>query len=94
MTRFRDQFDLDDSVEAAARSFGDVDAETLVKDYWVTERLRALAHKHGDLFVFKGGTSLTKAIGCVDRLSEDLDILITDKPDDVSFDTVWRSIGS
>ena len=84
MNRFRDEFDLDDSAEAAAHSFGDVDAETLVKDYWVTESLRALALAHGDCFAFKGGTSLTKAVGCVDRFSEDLDILVTDKPDDVS----------
>lgn len=33
MTRFRDEYNLDDSAEAAARSFGDVDAETLLKDY-------------------------------------------------------------
>ncbi|MFV9672718.1 MAG: nucleotidyl transferase AbiEii/AbiGii toxin family protein [Acidimicrobiia bacterium] len=94
MTRFRDEFDLDDSVEAAAQAFGNVDAETLVKDYWVTESLRALVRAHGGAFVFKGGTSLTKAIGCIDRFSEDLDILITDKPDDVSFDALMKSMAA
>ena len=52
MTRFRDRFDLDASVEAAARLFGDVDAETLVKGYWVTESLRALARTHRNFFAF------------------------------------------
>jgi len=92
MTRFREAFDLDDSAEAAARSFGDIDAETLIKDYWVTESLRALTDRYRDFFVFKGGTSLTKAIGCVDRFSEDLDILITGKPDDISFDTLMKNM--
>lgn len=94
MTRFRDEFDLDDSVEAAASAFGDVDAEPLIKDYWVTESLRALVRAHGHLFVFKGGTSLTKAIGCVDRFSEDIDILVTEKPNGVSFDALMKSMAA
>jgi len=94
VTRFRDEYDLDDSAEAAARTFGDIDAETLMKDYWVTESLRALVRAHGDVFIFKGGTSLTKAIGCVERFSEDLDILVIDKPDGVSFDALMKSMAA
>lgn len=94
MTLFRDAAALDDSAEAAATRFGDVDAETLVKDYWVTECLRILARDFGEHFVFKGGTSLTKAIRCVERFSEDVDILVTSKPNGVSFDRLMKSMAS
>ena len=89
---FRDVAPLDDSAEAAAAVLGDVDAETLIKDYWVTEALRILSDQFGPYFVFKGGTSLTKAVGCVDRFSEDLDILITAKPDGQSFTGLMKSM--
>jgi hypothetical protein len=71
---------------------GDVDAETLVKDYWVTEALRAMVDDYFASFAFKGGTSLTKALRCVDRFSEDIDILIMDKPDNMSFDRLMRAM--
>ena len=89
---FRDVAPLDDSAEAAAAILGDVDAETLIKDYWVTEALRILSDQFGEYFVFKGGTSLTKAVGCVDRFSEDLDILITAKPDGQSYSGLMKSM--
>lgn len=94
MTRFRDSAPLDDSAEAAAALMGDVNAETLVKDYWVTEVLRALVDGYTENFAFKGGTSLTKAFHCVDRFSEDIDILITEKPDDMSFDRLMKTMAS
>jgi len=91
---FRDFASLDDSAEAAAALLGDVDAETLIKDYWVTETLRVISTNHGDYFVFKGGTSLTKAVRCVDRFSEDIDILITGKPDGMSFDRLMKTMAA
>lgn len=91
---FRDFAPLDDSAEAAAALLGDIDAETLVKDYWVTETLRVISRNHGDCFVFKGGTSLTKAVRCVDRFSEDIDVLITDKPDGMSFDRLMKTMAA
>lgn len=94
MTRFRDSAPLDDSAEAAAALLGDVDAETLAKDYWVTEALRALADEYSGYFAFKGGTSLTKALHCVDRFSEDIDVLITGKPADMSFDRLMKSMAA
>lgn len=94
MTLFRDAAALDDSAEAAATRFGDVDAETLVKDYWVTECLRILTREFGEHFVFKGGTSLTKAIRCVERFSEDVDMLVTSKPHGVSFDRLMKSMAA
>lgn len=47
------------------------------KDYWVTEVLRALHERHAGAFVFKGGTSLSKGYGLIERFSEDVDILVT-----------------
>jgi hypothetical protein len=92
VTLFRDSAPLDDSAEAAAALVGDIDSETLVKDYWVTQALRVLADGFSGFFAFKGGTSLTKALKCVDRFSEDIDILITGKPEDMSFDRLMKSI--
>lgn len=94
MTLFRDSAPLDDSAEAAAALMGDMNAETLVKDYWVTQVLRVLVDGYCENFVFKGGTSLTKAFHCVDRFSEDIDILITEKSDDMSFDRLMKSMAS
>lgn len=94
MSLFRNEAPLDESAEAAAALIGDIDAETLVKDYWVTEALRALSNECRGYFVFKGGTSLTKAVGCVERFSEDIDILVTGKPDDMSFDRLMKEMAA
>ncbi len=47
------------------------------KDYWITEILRSLSEPLGDfLVVFKGGTSLSKAWHLIQRMSQDVDILL------------------
>jgi predicted nucleotidyltransferase component of viral defense system len=48
------------------------------KDYWATEVLRsACAMDVGvEGIVFKGGTSLSKAFGLIERFSEDVDLLV------------------
>jgi hypothetical protein len=46
------------------------------KDYYVTEVLRAVAARPGYPVVFKGGTSLSKGWGLIDRFSEDVDLLL------------------
>lgn len=63
----------------------------VVKDFWVTETLRSLAqplfHEVTDQpnsgltarVVFKGGTSLSKAFGLIDRFSEDIDLYVAAK---------------
>jgi len=43
------------------------------KDYWVTHTLWSL-HQKGFTVLFKGGTSLSKGYGVIERFSEDLDI--------------------
>ena len=45
------------------------------KDYWVTHSLWAL-HQLGVEIWFKGGTSLSKGFGLIERFSEDLDLKI------------------
>jgi len=45
------------------------------KDYWVTHTLWALLHQGFDVW-FKGGTSLAKGFGLIERFSEDLDLKI------------------
>ncbi|MEE9318935.1 MAG: nucleotidyl transferase AbiEii/AbiGii toxin family protein [Granulosicoccus sp.] len=51
-------------------------SEVLIeKDYWVTHTLWAL-HETGLDIWFKGGTSLSKGFGLIQRFSEDLDLMI------------------
>jgi len=52
------------------------------KDYYVTEALRELAVAAGEHLIFKGGTSLSKGWGLIDRFSEDIDLFL----DPQSFD--------
>lgn len=45
------------------------------KDYYVTEALRIVAARDQDV-IFKGGTSLLKGWGLIERFSEDIDIFL------------------
>ena len=56
------------------------------KDFWICFMLRILFSLPGleDKFVFKGGTSLSKAFGIIKRFSEDIDI---------SLDPSWLGFG-
>lgn len=50
------------------------------KDYWVTFALhRIFNHAISEQIVFKGGTSLSKCFGIVDRFSEDIDLVLLRK---------------
>lgn len=57
-----------------ARETG-IAAALIEKDYWVTHTLWAL-HETGLEIWFKGGTSLSKGFGLIERFSEDLDLMI------------------
>jgi hypothetical protein len=49
------------------------------KDFWVCWTLNALYHERppgGPRLLFKGGTSLSKAYGLIQRFSEDIDITV------------------
>ncbi len=55
------------------------------KDYFVTEALRILEQTAGERIIFKGGTSLSKGWGLIDRYSEDIDIFL----DPTAFDPTF-----
>jgi hypothetical protein len=73
--RLRDSDEFGPTVDAAAEQLG-ISSTGVEKDYWVTQVLRALGHEFAGDFVFKGGTSLSKGYGILERFSDDLDILI------------------
>ena len=51
--------------------------EFVEKDFWITELLRSVARPIDHAYVvFKGGTSLSKAYGLIERFSEDVDVLV------------------
>jgi hypothetical protein len=62
-------------LDVASRQSGLAPA-ILEKDYWVCKTLDALfaLPEFGGHLIFKGGTSLSKAYGLIDRFSEDVDI--------------------
>jgi hypothetical protein len=55
------------------------------KDYWVTLVLHTLYHSAvKDEVIFKGGTSLSKCFGLIDRFSEDIDLVVLREEGDSS----------
>lgn len=76
--------DFWDAVNAAADHYG-MRPAFIEKDYWVTYALKNLSRSdEARSTVFKGGTSLSKVYGCINRFSEAP--LFTD------FDAIWSSI--
>lgn len=55
-----------------------INSKAIEKDWWVTLVLRLLfTSKYATYFAFKGGTSLSKGWGIIDRFSEDIDIALS-----------------
>ena len=55
------------------------------KDYWVTLALwKIFTNPIGKETVFKGGTSLSKCYGLIDRFSEDIDLVVFKSKDETS----------
>lgn len=83
--RLRERLDDLDALVAQTASARGLAAPYVEKDFWVTEVLRAavvdreVAMPDGSTaavtFLFKGGTSLSRVFGIVDRFSEDVDLL-------------------
>jgi predicted nucleotidyltransferase component of viral defense system len=67
--------DFTDLIRATASAFG-IPAPIVEKDYYLTRALFFLSRDHAARFVLKGGTSLTKGWGLLERFSEDLDLLL------------------
>jgi predicted nucleotidyltransferase component of viral defense system len=61
---------------AAAGDQLNLQAGVVEKDYWVTQALRGMQAAYPNAFIFKGGTSLSKAWSLIERFSEDIDILL------------------
>ncbi len=52
-------------------------AYAVEKDWWVVQTLAILFETEiGEHLVFKGGTSLSKALGLIERFSEDVDLAV------------------
>lgn len=60
----------------AAASESELPEVFVEKDYWITEILRVVATTLADRAIFKGGTSLSKGWGLLDRFSEDIDLFV------------------
>jgi hypothetical protein len=73
--------------EVAAKR--DISAVMVEKDFWVSWTLAVLfAHpEFSAQLVFKGGTSLSKVFGVIDRFSEDIDLSVS--PDFVGIKEEW-----
>lgn len=71
---------------ATAQAAG-LNEQFVEKDYYVTEVLRIVADAYGAQVIFKGGTSLSKGWGLIDRFSEDVDLFV----DPSRFDPPLRS---
>lgn len=62
---------------ATAQRLG-TSAQNIEKDFWVCWTLDALFNQHsgGPRLLFKGGTSLSKGFGLIERFSEDIDVTV------------------
>lgn len=74
MSFVHDDPDFDDLLQIVSGERG-LSRGLVEKDYWVTHSLWAL-HDAGFEVWFKGGTSLSKGFGLIERFSEDLDLKI------------------
>lgn len=76
-----------DLLEAAAQPIG-LPASLVEKDYWVSHTLWSIQQAGFELW-FKGGTSLSKGFGLIERFSEDLDLKLA--RDDLPAVESWTS---
>src|ERR1700730_13922506 len=70
--------DFNDLIRIVANEMG-IDPALVEKDYWIMQSLYGL-QQLGLQFQLKGGTSLSKGYGFIDRFSEDIDIRIEPDP--------------
>src|SRR5271165_5423352 len=70
--------DFEQAVIRAAEHFRPLGLREAIieKDYFVTEALRIIEQEAGPRVIFKGGTSLSKGWGLIQRFSEDIDIFL------------------
>ncbi len=83
-----------DTIRAASQHL-EIKEEFIEKDYWITLLLsRLVINKYAEETVFKGGTSLSKGFGLIDRFSEDIDLAVinTDNKSNNQIKTIIRTI--
>lgn len=70
----------------------DINPAIVEKDFWVCYVLDYLFHrsKWKNAFVFKGGTSLSKAYKAIERFSEDVDLIMDWRLIDYTDDQAWE----
>lgn len=70
--------DFEQAILRAAEHFREQGLRPAIieKDYYVTEVLRVISATAGDRVIFKGGTSLSKGWGLIQRFSEDIDLFL------------------
>jgi len=74
MKLHKNQEDFKDLIKLTADYFK-ISEVYIEKDYWVTLILKTLSEsEYKDKIIFKGGTSLSKAYGIIQRFSEDIDL--------------------
>lgn len=78
----------------AESAISEITPALLEKDIHVTDALRALLQiRHPDLsLIFCGGTSLSKAYGMIERMSEDLDLKVVPTNANISRSALKRSL--
>jgi hypothetical protein len=92
MTFVHDDRDFADLLRQAA-SDRRLSVGLIEKDYWVTHALWALQDQGFDIW-FKGGTSLSKGFGLIERFSEDLDLKIESGRTTLPRVANWKSEGT
>ncbi|GAB6283566.1 MAG: hypothetical protein STSR0008_23430 [Ignavibacterium sp.] len=76
-----DTKNFSDAIRAASEHLK-INQIFIEKDYWITLVLNRLSKtKYVNETVFKGGTSLSKGFGLINRFSEDVDIAIINAAD-------------
>lgn len=93
MSRLRDEpIALDQWSHVISRTTG-IPLQHVVKDFWITESLRAMASAASDSrvhLVFKGGTSLSKGYQIINRFSDDIDLLCLAEGGDTAVHAAMR----
>lgn len=86
--------DQKDILQAAAAELGR-QAAVLEKDIWVCWTLQTLfSMPDAHPMAFKGGTSLSKVYGAIDRFSEDVDITLDYRHFEADFDPFAEGISN
>lgn len=79
MQLHKDKHLFEAAIRSTSKKFG-IPEIYIEKDYWVTNALKSIFESEiASEAVFKGGTSLSKCFGMIERFSEDIDIVVIRK---------------